>query len=256
MGRELVRLLAESTEACLKGAVEAPGHPAIGQDAGTIAGCGSLAVPVGSELAPLLDKATIVLDFTNPEASLSHARAVSAQGSGLVLGTTGFSARQREELQGLLRGTRSVVAANMSLGITLLRELVRISASVLGESFDVEIFEIHHRMKKDAPSGTALALAEAAIPQGQTRRLCFGRHGQAPRNREEIGVFGLRGGDVVGDHTVIFAGLGERLELTHRAQSRECLARGAIRAAIWLQDKPPGQYSMADVLGLKVASVS
>ncbi len=256
MGRELIKLIAHSNDVFLLAAVEAADHPAVGSDAGVVAGCGKLDVTIVDALEPLLNPKCVVLDFTTPRASLEHARMVRKQSSALVLGTTGFSPQERQELTDLLRGVRAVVSANMSVGVTVMLELVKVAAKLLGTSFDVEIVEIHHRMKKDAPSGTAIALAQAAVPPGFSRTFCFGREGQRPRRDDEIGVFGLRGGDIVGDHTVLFAGLGERLELTHRLQSRESLARGALRAALWVSHQPPGWYSMADVLGIRDLSAS
>ncbi|MGH7960533.1 MAG: 4-hydroxy-tetrahydrodipicolinate reductase, partial [Candidatus Binatia bacterium] len=172
----------------------------------------------------------------------------------IVIGTTGFSAAQRTEAEQIAHKTRALIAPNMSIGVNVLLKVVADVARILQDGFDPEIVEIHHRFKVDAPSGTALALGRAiATAQGkdfeqQTALARQGITGQRPT--EQIGIMALRGGDVVGDHTVIFAGFGERLELTHRAQSRECLARGALRAALWLPQQPPGLYSMKEVLGL------
>jgi 4-hydroxy-tetrahydrodipicolinate reductase len=253
MGRALTVLIAAQPETALVGAVEAPVSPAVGRDAGDVAGVGSLGVVIGTDLAAVARPDTVILDFTNAEAALHHLRIAVAAGSAMVIGSTGFDAAQETELGALAPRIRCVVESNMSVGIAVLRRLIREAAPALGPEFDPEVVEIHHRMKIDAPSGTALTLArEIAQATGRDARqdIVCGRQGligsRPPRN---IGVMALRGGDVVGDHTIVFAGLGERLELTHRAHSRDCLARGALRAACWVVSQPPGRYGMADVLG-------
>jgi 4-hydroxy-tetrahydrodipicolinate reductase len=252
MGQLLVRLAAAEPRARLAGAVEALGHPALGRDAGEVAGIGALRVVLGDVYAPAADSVT--LDFTAPAAALAHLEIAAAAGAAIVVGTTGFSAAERTRAEELARMTRTVIAPNMSVGVTVLERLVAMAAHVLGSGFDVEIVEVHHRLKHDAPSGTALRLGQvAADAQGSplAGRARFGREGQlGPRTDAEIGVLGVRGGDAVGDHTVYFLGAGERLELTHRAQSRDCLARGALRAALWVAGQPAGLYNMRDVLGL------
>jgi 4-hydroxy-tetrahydrodipicolinate reductase len=177
-----------------------------------------------------------------------------AKKAAIVIGTTGFDEAQRREIDDLAPRTRAVIAPNMSVGVNVLIGLVARAAEILGSDFDPEIVEIHHRLKVDAPSGTALALGRA-VADASARDLKedarYGREGLVgKRTDREIGIMALRGGDVIGDHTVIFAGIGERLELTHRSQSRECLARGAVRAGLWLAGRKPGRYGMADVLGL------
>ena len=254
MGRTLVALIAAHPDARLAGAVEMAGHPALGKDAGEVAGVSALGVQISADYAALARPDTVTLDFTNAEAALGHLRVAAAQQAAIVIGSTGFNPAQQEELDRLAPQTRSVISANMSVGIAVLQRLVREAASRLGDDFDPEIVEIHHKMKVDAPSGTALTLAKT-VAEATGRTLAadavYGRHGVIGRRRQiEIGVLALRGGDVIGDHTVIFAGMGERLELTHRAQSRDCLARGAIRAALWLSNQPPGRYGIQDVLGL------
>ncbi len=254
MGKQLVALVHENPVARLVGAVEAVGHPAIGKDAGEVAGLGFIGVPISAEYEALVTADTVTLDFTVPEAALAHLRAAAAKQAAIVIGTTGFSAAQRSEAEALAPKTRSIIAANMSIGVNVLLKVVADVAKILNEGFDPEIVEIHHRFKVDAPSGTALALGRAiAAAQGKDfdRQAKLARQGiTGQRTNEEVGIVALRGGDAVGDHTVIFAGFGERLELTHRAQSRECLARGAIRAALWLPSQKPGLYSMKEVLGL------
>ncbi len=254
MGKTLIDLIAHTEATTLAGAVEASGHAAVGRDAGEVAGVGRLNVTVRDDFAAVVRGDAVTLDFTNAAAALDHLRAAVEHGAPIVIGSTGFTAAQQAELDDLAPRTRSVIAPNMSVGIAVLQRLIREAGQALGSAFDPEIVEIHHRMKIDAPSGTALALART-VAEATGRTLAtdaiYGREGLVgQRSPNEIGVFALRGGDVVGDHTVIFAGLGERLELTHRAQSRECLARGAIRAALWLVRQPDGRYSMTDVLGL------
>jgi 4-hydroxy-tetrahydrodipicolinate reductase len=254
MGRLIVALAREDARLRVAGAVEAAGHPAIGRDAGELAGGGALGVAVGSDLAAVCQREHVVLDFTVPEATLAHARTAAERGAGLVIGTTGLDAGQQRELRTLAARTRAVIAPNMSVGVTVLTEVVATAARLLGPSFEAEIVEIHHHAKKDAPSGTALALGRAvAGARGQDfeQAAVLAREGiVGARRPDEIGIVALRAGDAVGDHTVVFGGLGERLELTHRAQSRECLARGALRAALWVAERPAGVYGMRDVLEL------
>lgn len=252
MGQLIIRLVATEPGATLVGAVEAPGHPAIGQDAGTLCGIATLGVPVAEAYAPTTN--TVTCDFTAPAAALAHIEQAADAGAAIVVGTTGFTADERARADAAARRTRAVIAPNMSVGVNVLDSLVGAAARALGPQFDIEIVEIHHRHKRDSPSGTALKLGETAAAAGGghfAERARFGRQGEpGPRTDEEIGVFGVRGGDAVGDHTVLFLGAGERVELTHRAQSRECLARGAVRAALWVAEKPVGLYSMQDVLAL------
>ena len=254
MGRALTALIHADPGAHLHAGIEAVGHPALGQDAGTLAGTAPLGVPLTHDYARAATSGTVTLDFTVAAAAVEHLRVAVANGAGIVIGTTGYSADEQRELDRLAPRTRCVVAANMSVGVNVLLKLVEAGAAALGDGFDAEIVEIHHRMKVDAPSGTALALGRAvAAGLGRdfdaSKRLAReGIVGQ--RTDTEIGIVALRGGDVVGDHTVVFAGMGERLELTHRSQSRDCLARGAVRAGVWLAGKPLGRYSMRDVLGL------
>lgn len=254
MGRLLTSLVWQHPEMQLVGAVEATGHAALGKDAGEVAGIGKVEVTVTDDYGAVAAPDNVTLDFTVAEAALDHLRTAVAKGAAIVIGTTGLSAEQRAEAEKIASKTRCLIAPNMSVGVNVLLKAVADVARILRKDFDVEILEIHHRFKVDAPSGTALALGRAvAEAQGKDleRQGRFGRQGiTGERTDSEIGIMALRGGDIVGDHTVIFAGFGERLELTHRAQSRECLARGALRAALWLPHQPPGLYSMKDVLGL------
>ncbi|MGE0827213.1 MAG: 4-hydroxy-tetrahydrodipicolinate reductase [Candidatus Binatia bacterium] len=254
MGKLLVQLAHEHAEMTVVGAVEARSHWALDKDSGEIAGIGSIGVPVSDNYAALATPDTVTLDFTMPDAALTHLRAAAASGAAIAIGTTGFSAAQRAEAEQLAVKTRTIIAPNMSIGVNVLQKIVADVARILQDGFDAEIVEMHHRFKVDAPSGTALALGRAiATAQGKDfdTVATLARQGiTGQRKDEEIGIVALRGGDVIGDHTVIFAGFAERIELTHRAQSRECLARGAIRAALWLAGQRPGLYSMKDVLGL------
>ncbi len=252
MGRCIIALASQRPDLEVKAAIEAPGHPAVGSDAGDVAGAGSLGVAVGDDLAAVISPQAVCLDFSSAEASLANMRLASDQTAPIVIGSTGFSPAQQEEAEKLATGMPTIMAANVSLGINVLLELVGQAVRRLGPGFDCEIVEIHHNRKKDAPSGTALALAEAAaLAGGQNPEdsLVLARQGMVgARTESEIGVVALRGGDTAGEHTVMLAGAGERLELTHRALSRDCLASGAIRAAIWLTGRPAGLYSMQDVL--------
>ena len=254
MGRTLVPLLAEAGDLRLSGALAAPGDPAIGQDAGVLAAVMPLAVAVTSDPDRALEGADVAIDFTLPGPSIAHARRCLALGRPLVVGTTGHDEAGRAELARVARDIPLVLAPNMSLGVNLLFRLAELAARALGEDYDAEIVEAHHRHKVDAPSGTALGLGEAvARGRGTTlqRVAVHGRHGATgPRPRGAIGFAVLRGGDIVGDHRLVFAGPGERLELAHVAHDRSGFARGALAAARWLVGRPSGLYSMQDVLGL------
>jgi 4-hydroxy-tetrahydrodipicolinate reductase len=254
MGRLLVALARDDARFRVAGAVEAPGHPALGRDAGELAGGGPLGVSIVPELGPICRADQVVVDFTVPAATVAHVRVAAERGAAVVVGTTGLDAAEDRELRALAARTRAVIAANYSVGVTVLTELAARAARLLDGTFEAEIVEIHHHGKKDAPSGTALALGRAiAAARGQDfeRAAVLARQGLVgARRADEIGIVGLRGGDAVGDHTVVFGGLGERIELVHRAQSRDCLARGALRAAEWVVGRPVGVYSMRDVIGL------
>jgi 4-hydroxy-tetrahydrodipicolinate reductase len=254
MGTRIVALARESSDLRVVAALEAPGHPALGSDAGTTAQVGAVGVTITSEPAAAITAGRVLVEFSVPEASLEHLRLVAAAGACAVIGTTGFSAAQRAEIEALGRRAAIMQAPNMSVAVTLAFKLLPIMARALGDDYDVEITEIHHRFKKDAPSGTAVRMAEVvaeALGRDLGKVGVYGRQGlPGERTPKEIGVMSLRAGDVVGEHTVSFGALGERLELTHRAHSRDTFARGALRAARWVVGRPPGLYSMADVLGL------
>jgi 4-hydroxy-tetrahydrodipicolinate reductase len=254
MGGRIVALVHESPDLRLVGALEAPGHAAVGKDAGDVAGIGRIGVAIGGRPEDVLTRDRVLVEFSTPDASLAHVRLVAAAEGRAVIGTTGFSPAQREELVRLATRIPLVVASNMSVGVTVALRVLAEMARLLGEDYDVEITEIHHRFKKDAPSGTALSMAEAvagALGRDLAAVGVYGRHGlTGERTRPEIGVMSMRSGDVVGEHTVTFGTLGERLELTHRAHSRDTFARGALRAIRFVATAPPGLHSMQDVLGL------
>lgn len=261
MGTALIRLIVAGGEHQLVGALVEPGDPVVGRDAGQVAGLEPLGVLTTDNLATALRGADcaagceVAIDFTAPVATTRHAEACAAGGHALVVGTTGLSAGELAALQAAALRVPVLHARNMSLGVTVLTELVRQAATLLGPEFDVEVTEAHHRDKKDSPSGTALQLGEAvALVRGQQLAdvAVLARPGQAStvRRADAIGFSSVRGGAIVGDHTVLLAGAEELLELTHRATDRALFARGALRAATWLQRKPAGLYSLRDVLGL------
>jgi 4-hydroxy-tetrahydrodipicolinate reductase len=257
MGRRIIALGYSHPEMQISGAIEASDHPAQGNDAGELAGIGRIGVPVASDTRQVLQGCDCLIDFSAPAASVEHVQVAASLKKAVVVGTTGFSDEQKSRLVELGSTTRCVIAPNMSPGVNLLYRLVEQVARAFGPEYDVEIVESHHRMKKDAPSGTAEKLAQI-VAQTLDREFgtaaVYGRHGMVgERKPQEIGVMAVRGGDIVGEHTVMFITEGERIELIHRAHSRDALARGAIRAALWLVPKPVGIYDMQDVLGLKVA---
>lgn len=255
MGQMLVRAVLEAEGASLAGGAERADHNEIGRDIGELVGAAAAGVAVEPDPEPLFVRADVVIDFTVPAAITDHARLAARHGTALVVGTTGLGADETAALAAAAEVVAVVQAANMSIGVNLLLGLTRQVATILGDDYDIEVVEMHHRHKVDAPSGTALALGEAAAAgRGVTldqvaQRVRDGQIGGRPRGA--IGFATLRGGDVVGEHTVIFAGEGERIELTHRAGSRAVFARGAVRAALWCADRPPGLYSMRQVLGLE-----
>jgi 4-hydroxy-tetrahydrodipicolinate reductase len=254
MGRTLVRLIAETPGVALAGAVEREGAPELGVDAGTLAGVKALGVPLSDDPLPLFARAHGVLDFTTPAATVAFAEIAAQARIVHVVGTTGLAAEHGARLEAAARHAVIVRSGNMSLGVNLLAGLVRQAARALDADFDVEIVEMHHRHKVDAPSGTALLLGEAAA-EGRGIRLAEHsvrvRDGHpGARRRGDIGFASLRGGSVVGDHSVILAGEGEMIELTHHAFDRAIFGRGAIKAALWGRGRKPGLFNMADVLGL------
>lgn len=254
MGQMLVRQVAETEGCVLAGATERPGADAIGKDAGLVAGIGEAGVLVADDPAAMIAGVNAVIDFTAPDATVAHAELAAQADAAIVIGTTGLEDSHMEALGRAARHVPVLVAPNMSSGVTLLMAVAEQVAKALDDSYDIEIVEMHHRHKVDAPSGTALGLGQAVaagrgVDLKEVGRLSREGHTGA-RPRGEIGFATLRGGDVVGDHTVVFAGTGERIELTHKASSRQVFAAGAVRAALWTRGKGPGLYSMRDVLGL------
>jgi 4-hydroxy-tetrahydrodipicolinate reductase len=254
MGRAIVRIIHEMPECSISGGTEPEGSNWMGQDIGELAGIGKLGVPVTADPLDLFTRSEGVIDFTSPAATTEHAGLAAQARIVHVIGTTGLAPHEEDAILAASRHAVIVKSGNMSLGVNLLAALVKKAAEVLGPDYDAEILEMHHRMKVDAPSGTALLLGRAAAEGrhiGLDEHSVRVRDGQTGiRKRGDIGFATLRGGDVIGDHSVIFAGPGERLELTHRASDRSLFARGAIRAVLWGKGKPPGLYSMQDVLGL------
>lgn len=254
MGRTLVKAIAETEGVTLVGAVEGPRSPFIGQDSGVLAGLGENAIPIAADIKARASKADGLIDFTTPQATVVLA-ALAAQANLVhVIGTTGLNAEDEAKLKDAARSTVIVKSGNMSPGVNLLAALAKRAAKTLGEDFDIEILEMHHNKKVDAPSGTALLLGRAAA-EGRgielDRRSVRARDGQVgARKAGDIGFAVLRGGTVVGEHSIIFAGPGERLELAHKAEDRMIFARGALRAALWARGQKPGIYSMVDVLDI------
>jgi 4-hydroxy-tetrahydrodipicolinate reductase len=255
MGRALTRVISETPGAVLVGALEAPGSEQLGKDAGVLAGLPANGVKLSADLWSLSANADGMLDFTVPAATIANVAIAAERGLVHIIGTTGLSDSDDAVIKSVTSRAIVVKSGNMSLGVNLLAALVKRVAQALDESFDIEIVEMHHRAKIDAPSGTALMLGQAAAAGRQItldQHAVRGRDGiTGARHTGDIGFASLRGGTMTGDHSVIFAGAMERIELTHRAEDRTMFAQGAIKAALWARDKKPGLYSMADVLGLK-----
>lgn len=254
MGRALVRAISETPGVVLAGALEAPGSELIGKDAGVLAGLPPCGVVLSGDLWALSANADGIIDFTVPAATIANVAIAAERGIVHVIGTTGLSASDDAVIRSVSKQAKVVQSGNMSLGVNLLAALVRRVAKALDDDFDIEIVEMHHRAKVDAPSGTAFLLGRAAA---EGRGIDLSQHSvrsrdghTGPRRTGDIGFATLRGGTATGDHSVIFAGPYERIELTHRSEDRMIFARGALKAALWAKDKPPGFYSMADVLGL------
>jgi 4-hydroxy-tetrahydrodipicolinate reductase len=254
MGINLLRQIDAADGCVISGGSERPGHDAVGRDLGELAGLSHLGIAVEAEPRAVFDRADVVLDFTVPAATVAHAAMAVETGTRLVIGTTGMTAEDDAAIKKAAEAVAIMREGNMSLGVNVLAVLTERLASYLDEDFDIEIVEMHHRYKVDAPSGTALLLGRAAATGRQVDHeavLQGGRHGiTGERRRGDIGYSALRGGNVAGEHTVIFAADDERVELSHKATDRAIFARGAMRAARWLADKDAGLYGMADVLGL------
>ena len=254
MGRMLVQTIPDTLGVRLTGALESPASPMLGKDSGTMVGAEANGVVISADPAAALADCDVLIDFSTPSASIALCEPSAAAGIAHVIGTTGLSDEDLAVVAESAQKTAIVRSGNMSLGVNLLAALVERAARTLGPAWDAEIVEMHHRMKVDAPSGTALLLGEAAA-RGRGVTLsdhsARGRDGlTGPRKPGDIGFASLRGGTVVGEHSVIFAGAGERIEFSHRAEDRGIFARGALAAALWTRGKPPGLYSMTDVLGL------
>jgi 4-hydroxy-tetrahydrodipicolinate reductase len=255
MGRALVEACHRGSGMRLGAALDRDGSPALGADAGELTGLGRMGVTVTADLQSVLGDFDVLVDFTRPEATLGYLEACRQAGKKHVIGTTGFDAAAKGRIAAAARDVAVVFAPNMSVGVNLCLKLLDTAARVLGDEVDIEVIEAHHRHKVDAPSGTALRMGEVvAAALGRDLRDCavYGREGvTGERSRATIGFATVRGGDIVGDHTVLFAGDGERVEITHKASSRTTFARGALRAARWLADRDTGLYDMQDVLGLR-----
>src|SRR5690349_15035581 len=260
MGQMLLKLLVSAPGVLVVGGTERRGSHVLGRDLGALAGGEPLGIIIGDNPEPLFEQADVVVDFTSPAATAQHATLAAKTGTAHVIGTTGLDNDQMGAISRAAQRVPIVLAANMSLGVNLLEQVIEEVSRILDTEWDIEVVEMHHRHKVDAPSGTALSLGEAAAKgRGvQLRRVSRrGRDGQVgPRVRGEIGFSAIRGGDVVGDHTVIFAADGERIEVTHKASSREIFGRGAVKAVLWAAGKRPGLYSMKDVLGFNLGSSS
>ncbi|PLX43148.1 MAG: 4-hydroxy-tetrahydrodipicolinate reductase [Deltaproteobacteria bacterium] len=254
MGGLIARLVNEAEGMVVAAGLERPGHPSLGEDVGLIAGYGKADIPLTDDVAAAMEHCDVLVDFTNAEVSISNIEIVAKAGKAIVIGSTGFTPEEKDSIRAR-KDCRIFFTPNMSVGMNILFKLVREAATLLGDDYDVEIVETHHRFKKDAPSGSAKRLAEevaSALGRNAATDCIDGRGGiVGERTTKEIGMHAVRAGDVVGDHTVIFGTLGERLELTHKASSRETFARGAVKAAEWIVAQPTGVYEMMDLLNLK-----
>ena len=253
MGSRIIHIIKETPSIELYRAIERSDHPSIGKDIGEIIGLGKVGIPLEGELKRA--GGDVIINFTNPKTSIESLEFAKETGSAGVIGTTGMSPEQIGRIKDLSKSVRCVFSPNMSVGVNVMFRIVQEVAQVLGPEYDIEIFEAHHRLKKDSPSGTAVKIGELiakAIGRDFGQVGVYGRKGMVgERTKEEIGMQVIRAGDIVGEHTVLFGGVGERLEIIHRAHSRDNFARGAIRAALWVVNQPNGLYDMQDVLGLK-----
>lgn len=256
MGRRICYMVSRHPGLQLVAGFERAGSPEVGKDIGETAGIGAIGVPIAGSLEEVIDQGEVIIDFTFHEATMQIARLAARHKKAMVIGTTGLSAENLAELKKLASGAFPCVQSpNMAIGVNVLFKIAKKAAAILGDSYDIEIVEAHHRMKKDAPSGTALKLGEM-VAEGVNRNLAevgvYARHGIiGERTDKEIGIQTVRAGDIVGEHTVYFAGAGERLEITHRAHNRDNFARGAALAAAWVAKHPNGLFTMFDVLGLQ-----
>lgn len=253
MGRMLIEAVLDAADCMLVGALDVPGNPQLGQDAGAFLGRVT-GVATTDDLDAVLATSQVLIDFTRPEGTLRHLEACAARGVALVIGTTGFSAEQKAAIGAAAQRTAVFLAPNMSVGVNVVMRLLEQAAKALSHGYDIEIIEAHHRNKIDAPSGTALQMGEVvakALGRNLADNAVFGREGvTGARDPSTIGFATVRGGDIIGDHTVMFAGIGERIEITHKSSSRATYAQGSLRAARFLAKNGPGLYDMNDVLGL------
>lgn len=254
MGSRVAQILGEEEGVELAGGFEFAGHPLVGKDLSEAIGGSLTGKKIGGRIEEVLGSADVIIDFTNAVSSLENLRAASARAVPMVIGSTGFTAEQLDQARGLAAKVPCVISPNMSVGVNILFKIVSEAARLLGDSYDIEIVEAHHRFKKDAPSGTALKLARivaSSLGRDLDEVGVYARHGMTgERTGTEIGIQTIRGGDITGEHTVIFASLGERIELAHKAHNRDNFARGAVRAARWVVTQPHGVYEMSDVLGI------
>ncbi|WP_428354519.1 4-hydroxy-tetrahydrodipicolinate reductase [Methyloprofundus sp.] len=255
MGLCLIKAAALAEKTTLSAAIARAGSASCGKDAGDLAGIGTNNIRIIEDLANALDEFDVLIDFTRPEPSMQYIEICRQAGKNIVIGTTGYSAEQKTQIEAAAKDTAIVIAPNMSVGVNLSLKLLEMTAKVMGDYTDIEVIEAHHRHKVDAPSGTALRMGEViADALGRDLKDCaiYGREGDTgERARKTIGFSTIRAGDIVGEHTVMFADEGERLEITHKATSRMTFANGAVRAAVWLENQHNGLYDMQDVLGLK-----
>lgn len=255
MGSRIINAIVNDEDIKLVGALEKKGHPNFGKDAGEVNGLEKLGVLISDELEHIIDEGEVLIEFTDPGTTLNHLRMAIEHKKAMVIGTTGFSDKQLKEIKEIATQIPCVMAPNMSVGVNLLFKLAKDIAPVLGDDYDIEIVEAHHRKKKDAPSGTAIRIAEIlakALGRNLKESGVYGRRGTTgERTRKEIGIHAVRAGDIVGEHTITFAGTGERIEITHRAHSRDTFAQGAIRAVKFVVKAKKGLYDMQDVLKLK-----
>jgi 4-hydroxy-tetrahydrodipicolinate reductase len=253
MGSRVIHIIHETPSIVLYRAIERPDHPSLGRDIGEVIGLGKMDILLEGDLKK--GGGDVVINFTNPKASIESLEFAKEKGLAVVIGTTGLSPEQMERARDLSKSVRCVFSPNMSVGVNVMFRIVQEVAQIMGPEYDIEIFEAHPRLKKDSPSGTAVRLGELiaqAIGRDFGKVGVYGRKGMVgERTREEIGMQVIRAGDIVGEHTVLFGGIGERLEIIHRAHSRDNFARGAIRAALWVVNQPNGLYDMQEVLGLK-----
>lgn len=255
MGQRIITAIVESEGVSLCGALERPGHPLVGQDAGLMAGCGKTGVIISDSLNAVVAACDVLIDFTSPKVSLKNLEVCALHGKSIVIGSTGFTPEERALAVELCNDIPAVLAPNMSVGVNVCFKVLKDIATTLGDDFDVEIVEMHHKLKKDAPSGTAVRMGEVvAGALGRDYNQVANCHREGiigERTKAEIGMQTIRGGDIIGEHTVYFIGMGERIEISHRAMTRDMFSRGAVRAARWVVSQKAGLYDMQDVLGLK-----